>query len=79
MFRIYCGGLMGDEESSNDDPSPHLKAILVEKSFVFELHLEKTKLLGNMDMASAISSFYHLCFVFDLLYPKVCYHYKFIE
>ena len=48
MFRIYCGGLIGDEESSNDDLSLHLKAILVEKSFVFELHLEETKLLCNI-------------------------------
>ena len=39
--------------------------------FIFELWAENAKLLGNMDMVTALAAFFHLCFVFDLKYPKV--------
>ena len=39
--------------------------------FIFELYVEKKCLLGNMNLAEALGAFLHLCFVFDLLYPKV--------
>ena len=39
--------------------------------FIFELWAEKVKLLGNLDFTTAIAAFFHLCFVFDLKYPKV--------
>ena len=41
------------------------------RSFVFELWTEHAKLLGNMDLISALAAFFHLCFTFDLKYPKV--------
>ena len=43
------------------------------RSFVFELWADETKLLGNMDFSTSIAAFVHLCFVFDLSYPKVRY------
>ena len=45
--------------------------VIILRTFIFELYLENTKLLGNMDMVTAIAAFFHLCFVFDLKYPKV--------
>ena len=41
------------------------------RTFVFEVHVEKRRLLGNMDLPSAIAAFLHLAFVCDLKYPKV--------
>ena len=41
------------------------------RGFVFELWVEGTKLMGNMDMATAWAAFFHLCFCFDIKYPKV--------
>ena len=41
------------------------------RDYVFELWVEEQKVLGNMSLTSAISSFLHLCFSFDLKYPKV--------
>ena len=43
------------------------------RTFVFELWAEKKKLLGNMDMVSALASFFHLCFTFNLKYLKVSF------
>ena len=37
---------------------------------MFELHMERIKLLGNLDIVSAIAAFFHLCFIMDLKYPK---------
>ena len=51
------------------DSSPHILAILVEKSFVYELWAESNKLIGNMDLVTALAAFYHLCFIFSLRYP----------
>ena len=41
------------------------------RMFIFELHVEKKLLIGNMDLAEAIGAFLHLSFVFDLVYVKV--------
>ena len=41
------------------------------RSYVFELWTEHAKLLGNMDLISALAAFFHLCFTFDLKYAKV--------
>ena len=40
--------LEADEESEN--PSPHLRARQIDKSFVFELWAEGSELLGKMDI-----------------------------
>eukprot|EP00092_Neocalanus_flemingeri_P087963 GFUD01111089.1.p1 GENE.GFUD01111089.1~~GFUD01111089.1.p1 ORF type:complete len:578 (+),score=143.83 GFUD01111089.1:34-1767(+) len=51
--------------------SPHIFAIEVNKGlFVFEVWVESHKILGNLNISTAISSFLHLCFVFHLKYPK---------
>ena len=39
--------------------------------FIFEVWVDGQKLLGNLNFVTAISSFLHLAFVFDLKYPKV--------
>ena len=44
---------------------------LLSRNFIFEVHAEKEKLLGNLDLAEAIACFLHLVFVFNLEYPKV--------
>ena len=36
-----------------------------------EVWAEKSKLLGNMDLPTALGAFFHLSFCFDLHYPKV--------
>ena len=41
------------------------------RTFIFELWAEKSKLLGNMDIVTGLAAFYHLCFIFNLLYPQV--------
>ena len=41
------------------------------RSYVFEVWVDSEKVLGNLNLATAISSFLHLCFCFDLKYPKV--------
>lgn len=53
-----------------DSPSPHIVAVLVDKTFIFELWAEHAKLLGNMNICTALASFFHLAFCFDLKYPK---------
>ena len=40
-------------------------------TFIFELWVEEEKLLGNMDLVTALAAFFHTCFVFDLKYPVV--------
>ena len=37
---------------------------------MFEVWAEKEKLLGNMSLQLAISSYLHVAFVFDLKYPQ---------
>ena len=38
---------------------------------MFKLWTEKVKLLGNMDLVWVLAAYFHLCFIFDLKYPKV--------
>ena len=44
---------------------------LIRGQYHFEVWVEGKKILGNLNLASAISAFLHLCFSFDLKYPKV--------
>ena len=44
------------------------------RSYVFELWVEKNRILEQLDMAQCIASFLHLVFVFDLKFPKVCFN-----
>ena len=37
---------------------------------MFELYVERSKLLGNMNFVTAIAAFFHLYFIMDLKYPK---------
>ena len=50
--------------------SPHLLAVSVDKMWVFEVYVDKMKLLGNLSFRQAIASFLHIAFVFNLEYPK---------
>ena len=43
----------------------------IPSDYVCELWVEDSKLLGNLSLSTAISSYLHLCFSFDLKYPKV--------
>ena len=52
------------------DTSPHLKAVQIDKSFVFGLWAEGKELLSMMDFATAIAAFLHTAFCFDMQYPK---------
>ena len=45
--------------------------IYCHRSFVFELWVDNSRLLDSMDLATALASFFHVCFIFDLKYPKV--------
>ena len=45
---------------------------------MFELWVEKARILHNMDMAECIAAFLHLVFCFNLKYPKVS-SFKLIE
>ena len=51
--------------------SPHLFARKLDESYVFELWVEKECIMGNMGLATSISSFLHLVFCFNLKYPMV--------
>ena len=42
------------------------------RTFVFEVHVEKEKLLGNLDLVTCIATIIHLVFIIDLEYPKEC-------
>jgi len=69
LVRLSCPESM-ESDPQSDNPSPHLVAVLVDKTFIFEIWAEAKKLLGNMDLATALAGFFHLCFCFDLKYPK---------
>ena len=48
---------------------------MIHRTYVFEVWVEKARILGNLDMAQAISSLLQLVFCFNLKYPKVfCHH-----
>ena len=38
---------------------------------MFELYVEKVKLMGNLSITESIAAFLHLAFIVDLQYPKV--------
>ena len=44
--------------------------------YIFELWVERTKLLGNLDLPDCIAAFIHLCFTFGLEYPEVNINHK---
>ena len=48
------------------------------RHYNFELWTEGKRILHNMDMAEALSAFFHLCFTLNLKYPQVCLHFRFI-
>jgi len=50
--------------------SPHIVAIAVQRIWIFEVWVDKMKLLENLTLAQAIASFLHLSFTFNLQYPK---------
>jgi len=63
--------LMRIENDGNPKTSsPHLFARKLDESYVFELWVEKECIMGNMGLATSISSFLHLVFCFNLKYPK---------
>ena len=47
-----------------------LHSIYFFSSWIFEVWVDKGKLLGNLTICQAIASFLHLCFSFNLEYPK---------
>ena len=41
-----------------------------DRSFLFEIWADRHKLLGGQDLMSAMASYFELCFVFQLEYPR---------
>ena len=41
------------------------------RSYIFEIWVDEAKYLGNLNIATAIESYIHVAFCFDLKYPKV--------
>ena len=60
-----------ESDGNPQKPSPHIMAKKLDDSYVFELWVEKECIMGNMGLATSISSFLHLVFCFNLKYPKV--------
>jgi len=58
------------DDAAQVSGSPHFYAEKVNNDYVCEVWVEDTKLLGNLSLSTAISSYLHLCFSFDLKYPK---------
>jgi len=50
--------------------SPHVVAICVDKAWIFEVWVDKMKVLGELTLVQGIASFLHLAFSFNLQYPK---------
>ena len=42
------------------------------RTYVFEVHVERDKLLGNLDLPTAVAAILHLVFIIDLKYPEEC-------
>ena len=61
-----------DTDGQSSTAEPHILAIKVDKTFVFEVHVEGDKLIGNLDLASAVAYVLHLAFVMNIHYPKEC-------
>ena len=38
---------------------------------MFELFAEGKRMMGNMDIITALAAFFHMAFVFNYKYPKV--------
>ena len=50
------------------------------RTFIFEVWAEGKVLIGNMDLVTALATFFHVCFVFDLRYPKVVFiHFSYLH
>ena len=49
----------------------YISNIVYPSVFVMELWADKSKLIGNLDLPTAITAFIQLCFVFNLRYPAV--------
>ena len=58
------------EDGKVSHPGPFIMAVQVDKAFIFELWVEHSKLLVNLDLIEVIASFLHLAFVFGLEYPQ---------
>ena len=61
-----------DSEELAKTLSPHIVAVLVDRRFVFEIHAEGERLMGNLGLVMAISTLLHLAFIVDLHYPAEC-------
>ena len=48
-----------------------MNGFLSTRHYNFELWVEGSRILHNMDLAEAISAFFHLSFTFNLKYPQV--------
>jgi len=42
----------------------------MDRSSILEIWVDEAKYLGNLNMATAIASYLHVAFFFDLKYPK---------
>ena len=67
--------MMIEEDGASRTPAPHIKAVQVAKNFVFEVYVDKNKVLSNLTLAEALGSFLHIAFVFGLEYPKVAFRF----
>ena len=61
-----------DSDGVAKTASPHIVAIAVDDRFVFEIHAEGDRLIGNLNLVTAISTLLHLAFILDLHYPVEC-------
>ena len=62
--------LRKETDGITESGSPHIVAVQVGSLYIFELWVERTKLLGNLDLPDSIAAFIHLCFTFGLEYPE---------
>ena len=65
--------MMIEEDGASRTPAPHIKAVQVAKNFVFQVYVDKNKVLSNLTLAEALGSFLHIAFVFGLESPKVAF------
>ena len=61
-----------DSDGVAKTASPHIVAIAVDDRFVLEIHAEGDRLIGNLNLVTAISTLLHLAFILDLHYPVEC-------
>ena len=61
--------LLEDEDVITN--GPFIKVLeLADRSLLFEIWVDREKLLDGQDFMSAMASYFELCFVFQLEYPK---------